>query len=235
MPRQTGDSKSRKLQVQEELQTRKFQPRKLRIQQLSSQKFEKQAKIAKLEQPKGDPRFRVIDMAMKRSGYSQEALIEVLHKIQETFGYLDDEVLSYVTRELKLPLSFVYGVATFYHLFALKPKGDHNCVVCLGTACYVKGSQKILAALEKYLDIKAGETTPDEKISLLTARCMGACGIAPAATLDGKVSGKQTPVSLLAAVKELIASGKAQEIKEKVELLTKNEQPKEIHNGSVIP
>ncbi len=220
MPRQTVDPKARKLQAQE-LQTRKFQARKLRIQKLQTQKLEKQAKPTKREHTNGDPRFRTIDMAMKRSGHSQDALIEVLHKIQETFGYLDDEVLHYVTRQMKLPLSFVYGVATFYHLFSLKPTGEHNCVVCLGTACYVKGSEKILAVLEKYFGIKAGETTPDGKMSLLTARCMGACGIAPAVTLDGQVSGKQTPESVLAAVKELIASGKAQEIKEKVEALTK--------------
>ena len=219
MPGQTVDPKGRKLQAQE-LQTRKFQARKLRIQKLQTQKLEKKAKLTKPEHPHSDPRFRTIDMAMKRSGHSQDALIEVLHKIQETFGYLDDEVLYYVARQLKLPLSFVYGVATFYHLFSLKPRGEHNCVVCLGTACYVKGSEKILAALEKYLEITAGETTPDGKMSLLTARCMGACGIAPAVTLDDKVSGKQTPESVLTAVKELIANEKAQEIIEKVEILT---------------
>lgn len=149
---------------------------------------------AKADKPKaetakgGDKRFKVLDMTMKRNQYRQDALIEVLHKAQESFGYLEEEVLIYVARHLKLPLSYVYGVATFYHLFSLKPNGAHTCVVCLGTACYVKGSGDVLAALEAKTGIKAGETTPDGQISIMTARCIGACGIAPAVVFDGKVA-----------------------------------------------
>ncbi len=234
MPRQTLDPKARKLQAQE-LQARKFQSRKLRAKNLQklheqkSKKPEKPAPTKKQKGPEGDPRFRIIDTAMKRTDYSPDALIEVLHTVQETFGYLENEVLEYITRQLKLPLSRVYGVATFYHLFSLKPQGEHNCVVCLGTACYVKGGDKILTELEKFLEIKTGETTPDGKISLLTARCMGACGIAPAVSLDGKVAGKQTPESLLEAVKELIASGEAEKIKEKVEELSQTGQVEQVY------
>uniref|UniRef100_B8HVQ5 NADH dehydrogenase (Ubiquinone) 24 kDa subunit n=1 Tax=Cyanothece sp. (strain PCC 7425 / ATCC 29141) TaxID=395961 RepID=B8HVQ5_CYAP4 len=149
-----------------------------------------------------DRRFKPLDLAMKRQQYRPEALIEVLHKAQESFGYLEEEVLVYIARGLKLPLSRVYGVATFYHLFSLKPSGAHTCVVCLGTACYVKGSNKVAEGLEQELGIKVGETTPDGKISLMAARCVGACGIAPVVVFDGAVAGKQEPENTLARIKE---------------------------------
>ena len=144
-----------------------------------------------------DRRYKTLDIALKRNHYQPDALIEVLHKAQESFGYLEEEVLLYIARQLKLPLSRVYGVASFYHLFSLKPGGVHSCVVCLGTACYVKGADEILKGLETELGIALGETTPDGQISLLSARCLGACGIAPAVVFDGAVSGKQTPEDAL--------------------------------------
>lgn len=195
-------------QILQQLQARKFQSQKARIHKPVIQKKEEKPQEKtqeKTETPPTDKRFRLLDQVIKRGARSQDALIEVLHKAQETFGYLEDDVLVYVARQLKLPLSFVYGVATFYHLFSLKPAGKHNCVVCLGTACYVKGAGKIMEQLEKYLDIKSGETTPDGQMSLLTARCMGACGIAPAITTDGEVGGKQNPESVLAKVKALMS------------------------------
>jgi bidirectional [NiFe] hydrogenase diaphorase subunit len=143
------------------------------------------------QEAKSDKRLKVIDVTMKRHQHDSEALIEVLHKAQEAFGYLEEDVLEYIAKGLKLPLSQVYGVATFYHLFSLKPSGEHTCVVCMGTACYVKGSGKIIESLEEKLDIKVGETTADGKISLVTARCIGACAIAPAVVFDGNVAGKQ--------------------------------------------
>ncbi|MGK7946832.1 MAG: bidirectional hydrogenase complex protein HoxE [Microcystaceae cyanobacterium] len=142
--------------------------------------------------PSGDKRFKVLDVTMKRNQYRQDSLIEVLHKAQEAFGYLEDDVLVYVARALKLPLSRVYGVATFYHLFSLKPSGKHTCVLCMGTACYVKGAGKIATDLEASLGVSMGETTEDGEISLVSARCIGACGIAPAVVFDGTVAGKQT-------------------------------------------
>lgn len=145
-----------------------------------------------LEHASGDKRFKILEVHMKKHQFRQDALIEVLHKAQELFGYLEDDLLLFISHKLKLPPSRVYGVATFYHFFTLKPQGEHTCVVCLGTACYVKGADKVVASLQDELKIKSGETTPDGKISLLTARCIGACGIAPAVTYDGKVAAKQT-------------------------------------------
>ena len=148
---------------------------------------------AALEHASGDKRFKILEVHMKKYQFRQDALIEVLHKAQELFGFLEDDLLLFVSFKLKLPPSRVYGVATFYHFFTLKPKGVHTCVVCLGTACYVKGADKILAAVEDRTRIKPGETTPDNQVSLLTARCIGACGIAPAVVYDGAVTPRQTP------------------------------------------
>jgi len=151
--------------------------------------------------PSGDKRFKILETHIKRFQFKQDALIEVLHRAQELFGYLDDGLLIYVAQNLKLPPSRVYGVATFYHFFHLKPNGEHTCVVCMGTACYVKGADRLLAALEQEAAVKAGETTRDGKLSLLTARCIGACGIAPAVVYDGAVTPRQTPEEALNRVK----------------------------------
>src|ERR1700758_2175902 len=146
-----------------------------------------------MEHASGDKRFKSLEVHMKKHQFRHDALIEVLHKAQELFGYLEDDLLLFISYRLKLPTSRVYGVATFYHFFTLKPKGKHTCVVCMGTACYVRGGDKVLAAIEDKARIKAGETTPDNELSLLTARCIGACGIAPAVVYDGAVTPRQTP------------------------------------------
>jgi bidirectional [NiFe] hydrogenase diaphorase subunit len=159
------------------------------------------------EHPSGDKRFKLLDVAMKRQGYQQDALIEVLHKAQELFGYLEPDILFYVARGLKLPPSRVYGVATFYHFFSLKPQGAHTCVVCMGTACYVKGADQVLASVEQQAGIRAGETTPNGRLSLLTARCLGACGIAPAVVMDGAVRGHVTPEAVLVETKGWLTDG----------------------------
>ena len=167
-----------------------------------------QKKAEQKQHPSGDKRFKALDITMKRNQYRQDALIEILHKAQEAFGFLEEDVLLYIARGLKLPLSRVYGVATFYHLFSLKPSGAHSCVVCLGTACYVKGSGEVLAALEKKACIHQGETTPDGQMSLMTARCIGACGIAPAVVFDGEVAGKVTAEQALERIEKWgIANG----------------------------
>ena len=158
------------------------------------------------EHSSGDKRFKVLDITMKRNQYSQDALIEILHKAQEAFGFLEEDVLFYVARALKLPLSRVYGVATFYHLFSLKPSGAHTCVICLGTACYVKGADALLNALKAEIEIKPGETTEDGQVSLVIARCIGACGIAPAAVFDGQVLGKQTGESVMEHIRPWVKS-----------------------------
>lgn len=145
-----------------------------------------------LHHASGDKRFKILEVHIKRHQQRADALIEILHKAQELFGYLEDDLLLFVSHKLKLPPSRVYGVATFYHYFTLKPQGAHTCVVCLGTACYVKGANRLLEAIERQARIKAGETTADGQVSLLTARCIGACGVAPALVYDGTVSPRQT-------------------------------------------
>ena len=150
-----------------------------------------------MQHASGDKRFKILEVHMKKHLFRHDALIEILHKAQELFGYLEDDLLLFVSVKLKLPPSRVYGVATFYHFFQLKPQGQHTCVVCLGTACYVKGADKILNGIQDKYKIKAGETTADNQLSLLTARCIGACGIAPAVVYDGPVTPRATPESAL--------------------------------------
>lgn len=157
--------------------------------------------------PSGDNRFLILESTMKRHGYQPDALIEVLHHAQQLFGFLDDDLMLLIAHKLKVPPSRVYGVATFYHFFSLKPAGRHTCIVCLGTACYVKGSAKLMAAAGGAAGIKAGETTPDGSLSLLSARCLGACGIAPAVILDGAVRGNETEGELTATIKECLRDG----------------------------
>ncbi len=155
--------------------------------------------------PSGDPRYKLVDRALKRLNYQPDALIEVLHTAQESFGFLEDDLLLYVAAQLNLPPSWVFGVATFYHFFSLKPQGEHNCIVCLGTACYVKRAAEILAILQKQYGIAPGTTTPDNRFSLGTARCLGSCGLAPVLVVDDQTLGKQTPESILAYLESLLA------------------------------
>jgi bidirectional [NiFe] hydrogenase diaphorase subunit len=150
-----------------------------------------------------DRRYAQLDRAMSRTQYRQDSLIEVLHTAQELFGYLSEDVLLYVARNLKVPTSQVYGVATFYNFFSLEPKGKHTCTVCLGTACYVKGSANIMHALAQNLGITPGKTTPDGLISLEGARCIGACGLAPAVVFDGEIGAQMTPEKAVARVREM--------------------------------
>ncbi len=151
-----------------------------------------------------DPRYKLVDRTLKRFHYQQDALIEVLHTAQEAFGFLSDELMFYIARELKLPQSWVYGVATFYHFFSLEPQGEHTCVVCMGTACYVKRAAEIVSAVQDEYRIKPGETTADGKLSLATARCLGSCGLAPVLVVDDEVLGKETPESTLNKIRSII-------------------------------
>ena len=161
-------------------------------------------KIARPPLPSPDKRWKIVDAKMRRLGYKKHALIETLHAVQESFGYLDEEALTFLAGALQVPPSKVYGVATFYNFFSLKPQGAHTCIVCLGTACYVKGADKVLAAVEKCSGIKSGETTADKQLSLLTARCIGACAIGPAVIYDGTVAGHQTPEQAVAKLKGVL-------------------------------
>ena len=156
--------------------------------------------LAKQALPSADKRWKIVDATMRRHGYVGNSLIETLHTVQQSFGYLDDQSLRYVAAYLRVPLSQAFGVATFYHFFSLKPQGEHNCVVCMGTACYIKGAPQLVAEVEKSLSIKPGETTPEGKVSFLTARCLGSCSLAPAAVFDSEVVGKIAPAQLKARI-----------------------------------
>jgi bidirectional [NiFe] hydrogenase diaphorase subunit len=146
-------------------------------------------------------RFKQIDIAIARNQYQQDALIEILHTAQSEFGYLPTKALTYIARQMKLPLSRVYGVATFYHLFSLTPPCNHACKICLGTACYANGGDALLQILATELDLHPGETIADGQVSLTVEHCIGNCGIAPAAVFDGKVARKQSPQQVLAQIK----------------------------------
>jgi bidirectional [NiFe] hydrogenase diaphorase subunit len=157
-----------------------------------------------LTMPSTDKRWRIVDATMRRNGYVGNCLIEALHTAQESFGYLDEPAMRFVAGSLSLPLSKVYGVATFYHHFLLKPQGRHSCVVCLGTACYIKGAGELMTSLEHRFGAKAGHTTADGQLSVMTARCLGSCGLAPAAVIDGEVMGKVSSEDLLNRVARVV-------------------------------
>lgn len=121
------------------------------------------------------------------------ALIEVLHKAQNIFGYLPEEVQLFVAEKLNVPASKVFGVVSFYSYFTTTPRGENVVNVCMGTACFVRGAANVLSELEKQLDIKVGETTPDGKFTIEVLRCVGACGLAPVVTVNDRVYGHVTP------------------------------------------
>lgn len=120
-------------------------------------------------------------------------LINVLHKTQEHFGYLPAEVQELIAAELRCSVAKVYGVVTFYSFFTMIPKGDYPISVCTGTACYVRGAEKVVTEIEKELNIKVGETTADNKFSLSTLRCVGACGLAPVVMIGDRTYGRVAP------------------------------------------
>lgn len=119
------------------------------------------------------------------------ALISVLHKAQEIFGYLPEEIQEFVAENLNIPISKVYGVVSFYQFFTMTPKGKYPISVCMGTACYVRGAENILNNIKNYLGIDMGQTTPDGLFSLDTLRCIGACGMAPVVIVGKDVYGKE--------------------------------------------
>lgn len=130
------------------------------------------------------------------------ALISVLHRAQSLFGYLPREVQVFVGKKLNVPVSQVYGVVSFYSFFTMLPKGKHPISVCLGTACYVRGADKVLDAFKRQLGIEVGQTTPDGKFSLDALRCVGACGLAPVVLVGERVYGR---ISTADEVKKIIS------------------------------
>jgi NADP-reducing hydrogenase subunit HndA len=132
----------------------------------------------------------------------QGELINVLHKVQYTFGYLPAEVQEVVAHELDVPLAKVYGVVTFYSFFSMVPKGRHPVSICTGTACYVRGAENVLSEFKKELKIEVGETTPDGRFSISCLRCVGACGLAPVVMVGDKTYGRVSPEMVKDIIKE---------------------------------
>ena len=140
-----------------------------------------------------DCQIKTIQDICKSFGNQAGELINILHKTQEVFGYLPAEVQQVIANELDISEAKVYGVVTFYAFFTMKPKGKHKISVCMGTACYVRGAEKIVDELKKELNIKVGEITSDGKFSLDCLRCVGACGLAPVMMVGNKVYGHVEP------------------------------------------
>ncbi|GAW29250.1 MULTISPECIES: NADH-quinone oxidoreductase subunit NuoE [unclassified Carboxydocella] len=149
-----------------------------------------------------DPRFKELDAIIAKHREEAGALIPVLHAAQQLFGYLPREVMEYIARELNVPASEVYGVVTFYSYFSTQPIGKYKIGVCLGTACYVKGSGLLLEELKKQLGIDVGQTTPDGLFTLEATRCIGACGLAPVIAINDQVYGRLTSKDLAAILEE---------------------------------
>jgi len=122
-----------------------------------------------------------------------QELINVLHKCQEHFGYLPAEVQEVVSHELDIPVAKIYGVITFYSFFTMTPKGKYPISICMGTACYVRGAEKVLDEFKKELGLQVGQTTQDGKFSLSSLRCVGACGLAPVVMVGDKTYGRVAP------------------------------------------
>lgn len=161
-----------------------------------------------------DPRFATLDAFIADARQTPGSLIAVLHKAQQLFGYLPEEVMKHVAAGMQLPPAEVYGVVTFYNLFATSPVGQYPISVCMGTACYVQGADRVLARLESELGIKPGQVTDDRLFSLEVCRCIGACGLAPVITVAGEVHGKlsehDVPRLLAEIRQQAIAAGQIQ-------------------------
>ncbi|MGE5555341.1 MAG: NAD(P)H-dependent oxidoreductase subunit E [Methanocella sp.] len=158
-----------------------------------------------------DKRRGMLEKVLKDHNYQQSALLEILHKAQDIYGYLDKDLLLDISDSLNLPPSHVYGVATFYSFFKLRKPGQHIVTGCLGTACYVKGVDQIMTAVEQEFNLKRGGSTADGKLSLLMTRCIGVCAMAPNIVVDDEVIGKATKEAVIQKIKEKLAGGEQAE------------------------
>ena len=147
-------------------------------------------------------KYERLKQIIKGYGNSPGPLIQILHQAQNIFGYLSEETQCFIAKELGLSLSRIYGIVTFYNFFRLDPVGKYTVNVCLGTACYVKGTLEILKALKKELKVEEGRTTQDRLFTLDTARCFGSCGLAPAIMVNKEVYGRLTPRKALQLIEE---------------------------------
>ena len=153
---------------------------------------------------KEDRRLQILERFMREHGYQKSALLEVLHTAHELYGYFDKDILAFISERLNLPLSHVYGVASFYNLFKFRKPGEHIISACMGTACYVKGVEEIISAIEREFNVKRGGSTPDGRISLFVTRCIGACAMAPNITIDNEVIGRATKEVVLERLRKIL-------------------------------
>ena len=136
--------------------------------------------------------MKKIKHILEKYEYKKSRIIQILNEIQKSYNYLPQDVLQYISQQLKLPLSNIYSIATFYSAFSLKPRGKHLVTVCMGTACHVRGAPAVLSRLEERLKIKTGSTTPDNQFTLRTVNCLGACALAPIVVIDEEYHGQTT-------------------------------------------
>jgi NADH-quinone oxidoreductase subunit E len=149
------------------------------------------------------PEHSQVDKIIDGHSREKSALIAVLQEIEDSYGYLPAWALTHVSETLEVPLIQVYGVATFYDAFHLAPRGKHLIRVCLGTACYLRGSARVLEALERELGIKDGETTPDLEFTIQSVRCLGACALASVMIIDEHYFDRMTPTKISRALKRI--------------------------------
>lgn len=144
-----------------------------------------------------------LDKLLDEYASERGAVIPVLQRTQEIYGYLPKEALKHISKRMNVPVSQLYGVATFYAQFSMMPKGRHTVEICDGTACHVRGAAQIIKVLEQELGIKAGETTPDRRVTLRVVFCLGSCALAPVAVVDGQIVGRLVPDKAARLVREL--------------------------------
>jgi bidirectional [NiFe] hydrogenase diaphorase subunit len=159
---------------------------------------------------KDDTRLLLLDKTITQHQHRKDSLLEILHNAQEIYGYLDKDLLLYISKSLNLPPSHVYGVATFYNFFKLKKPGTHTVTFCLGTACFVRGIEEIISAVEGEFNVKRGETSADGRLSLFITRCIGACAMAPNVIVDNEHIGKATKEAAIEKIKSSLRRGEVE-------------------------
>jgi len=157
-----------------------------------------------------DKRRVLLEKVLKEHNFQESALLEILHRAQEIYGYLDKDLLMDIAGSLNLPPSKVYGVATFYSFFKLRKPGQHVVTSCLGTACYVKGVEEIIQEIEKEFNLKRGSSTSDGMLSLVATRCIGACAMAPIIVVDDELIPKATKEVVIQKIKQAVGGEKTE-------------------------
>ena len=136
--------------------------------------------------------MKTIESVISKHNYKKDSIIQILQAIQDEHKYLPAEILKYLSKRLRIPLSEIYSLATFYTVFSLEPRGKHLITICMGTACHVRGASDVLNRIEERLGVRAGSTTADKQFTLETVNCLGACALAPVVVIDGEYYGQTT-------------------------------------------